>query len=145
MILFVYRNITWVALIRPGPLADLNPLAQLNKRLEVCISQLLDTLGCNMAIIYFQTMLQIMWLKVWYCTQWWVAEDLVLFVFGRWNTLWGLAPSDGWLDLVMFVIGRSCDELWGGEVTFTRKVIQLDCWYLWVFQNGCTQLVCRYR
>ena len=21
----------------------------------------------------------------------------------------------------MFVIGRSCDELWGGEVTFTRK------------------------
>ena len=29
------------------------------------------------------------------------------------TTLWGLAPSGGWLDLAMFVIGRSCDELWG--------------------------------
>jgi hypothetical protein len=66
MIQFVYRNIAQVALVRPHPSADLNPLAQSNKRLELCISQLLDILGCNMAIICFQTMLQIMWLKVWY-------------------------------------------------------------------------------
>ena len=66
MIQFVYRNIAQVALVWPHPSADSNPLAQLNKRLELCISQLLDILGCNMAIICFQTMLQIMWLKVWY-------------------------------------------------------------------------------
>jgi len=44
-----------------------------------------------------------------------VAECVVLFVFGRWNTLWGLASSGGWLVLAMFVIARSCDELWGGK------------------------------
>jgi len=44
---------------------------------------------------------------------WWVAEGLVLFVFGRRNALWGFSPTSGWLDLAMFVIGRSCDELWG--------------------------------
>ena len=66
MIQFVHRNIAQEALVWPHPSAALNPLAQLNKRLEVCISQLLHILGCNMAIICFQTMLQIMWLKVWY-------------------------------------------------------------------------------
>jgi len=40
-----------------------------------------------------------------------VAEGLVLFVFGRWNTLWGLAPSGGWLSLVLFVFGRR-NEVW---------------------------------
>jgi len=37
MIQFVYRNIAWVALVWLHPLANVNPLAQLNhdKRLEV--------------------------------------------------------------------------------------------------------------
>jgi len=61
MIQFVYRNIAQVALVRPHPLADLNPLAQFNKRLELCISQLLDILRIMR-----------------YCTLWRVAEDLVL-------------------------------------------------------------------
>jgi len=59
--------------------------------------------------ICFWQMKRIMRFSAYY----WVAEGLVLFVFGRQNTLWGFSPTSGWLDLAMFVIGRSCDELWG--------------------------------
>ena len=49
-----------------------------------------------------------------------VAECVVVFVFGRWNELWGFLPTSGWLDLAIFVIGRSCDELWGWSDLYTK-------------------------